>query len=67
MNTAKPLYDIPETGQTMMADQAAADYLNHIGKLHDGRIERYYRENSNGMYSFTAFIEAVYRQAGHDI
>jgi len=60
-------YDIPETGQTMMAEQAAAEYLNRIGKLHDGRIERWFTENSNGIYSLNEFIEAVYRLSGHDI
>ena len=60
-------YDIPETGQTMMAEQAAAEYLNRIGKLHGGRIERWFTENSNGIYSLNEFIEAVYRLSGHDI
>lgn len=61
------LNDIDETGKTMMAEQQAAEYLERIGKLNDNRIERWYRENSNGIYSLNEFIEAVYRLSGHDI
>ena len=49
-----------------IAEMEASNYLKQCGSLDNESMERHWKERSNGLFSFSDFIQAVYEQAGND-